>query len=609
MEKVNGGSQTHAATSSSSIETLISRPNPNPSANYDTTVRHGEGGHEASGHDSSLPKYRPWEFFIVIGSLFLGTFLPALDTTIIGTAIPSITTSFHTLDDIAWYGSGYLLTLTALQPSFGKLYKLLNVKAIYLTCVAIFEGGSVLCAAAPSSSVFIAGRAIAGCGAAGLLQGALVIITHSTPLEKRPFYMAIVISVFGICVGIGPVLGGTFTQHVSWRWCFWINVPIGGVVMILIFFFLRMKRNGQREIGQTTKLGQKLKQLDIIGMTLIIASICCLLLAMQWGGEKLPWNSSKVIGLFVGSGLMLILFFIVQWRLGDDATLPLSILKQRSIFSGAWYLFFLAMPTYVYGYYIPIYFQSIKGFSPLKSGVEFLALALPQIGLTVVSGALASKFGYYVPYLISGTGIAVVGSALLTMLEVDTPIQIWVPYFIVCAIGFGISINHPYTAVQAVLSEADVPTGNAILQFTFQLGGALSLCIAQTVFINRLTSEVQETLPQIPPSIVVDMGASNLPALAPSPQILLLLREAYRSAIRDLFIFALAASCLAFVFSLGFEFKNVKVVARERKNAVYLVTDGKMNDPEKQSGNFSNTPASSIERGIDQSKDKNTAFV
>ena len=125
------------------------------------------------------------------------------------------------------------------------------------------------------------------------------------------------------------------------------NVPIGGVVMILIFFFLRMKRNGQREIGQTTKLGQKLKQLDIIGMTLIIASICCLLLAMQWGGEKLPWNSSKVIGLFVGSGLMLILFFIVQWRLGDDATLPLSILKQRSIFSGAWYLFFLAMPTYV----------------------------------------------------------------------------------------------------------------------------------------------------------------------------------------------------------------------------------------------------------------------
>lgn len=181
-----------------------------------------------------------WSLALVTLSLALGTFLIALDTTIVGIAIPTITTQFHSLDDIAWYGSAYLITLTALQPSFGRIYKLYSVKNTYLACVAVFEGmspllptamcnnfdcgivGSIICASAPRSAVFIVGRAIAGCGAAGLFQGALNIITNTVPLQKRPQYMGIVISVFGISACVGPVLGGAFTQGVSWRWCFWV---------------------------------------------------------------------------------------------------------------------------------------------------------------------------------------------------------------------------------------------------------------------------------------------------------------------------------------------------------------------------------------------------
>ncbi|XTI91378.1 major facilitator superfamily domain-containing protein [Cenococcum geophilum] len=515
-------------------------------------------------------------FFIVIGSLFFGTFLVALDATIIGTALPAITTEYRSLDDIGWYGSAYLLTLTALQPTFGRLFAMWNTKAIYLLCVLVFEGkfsqllglrtGSILCAAAPTSTAFIVGRAIQGCGAAGILQGALVIITRTVSLEKRPFYISIVISAFGLCVKIGPLIGGAFTQNVTWRWCFWINVPIGAVVFVLLQVFLKLEPRTDKENRASRSYLGKLKTIDLGGMVLIIGSICALLLAMQWGGQTMPWSSSKIIGLFVGSGFMFAFFILFQYKLGNNATLPFSILFQRSILSGALYLFFFAMPTYVYGYYLPIYFQSVKGFSALRSGIDFLALALPQIGFTVLAGWLASRFGYYTPYLIGGTLISIPGSYLLTTLDLGTNLGTWVAYFLVIAIGTGLSINHPYTAVQAVLNESDVPIGNAIMQFTFSLGGALSLCIAQTIFVNKLSYEIRHNVSGVSVEEVLAAGAYSLSDISEgSPGTLLALRRAYRNALRDVFIFALAASGAALLSSLFFEHLNLKVVAKNRE--------------------------------------------
>ena len=163
-----------------------------------------------------------WRLGVVILSLTFGLFLVALDTTIIGVATPKITTEFRSLNDIGWYGSAYLLAVTAFQPTFGSFYKHFNLKVVYLSSILIFEVGSILCAASPMSSVFIFGRAIAGLGAAGLYQGALNIVGRTVELEKRPFYFSIVVSSFGISVCIGPILGGALTDHVSWRWCFWM---------------------------------------------------------------------------------------------------------------------------------------------------------------------------------------------------------------------------------------------------------------------------------------------------------------------------------------------------------------------------------------------------
>lgn len=224
--------------------------------------------------------------------------------------------------------------------------------------------GSTVCAAAPESKAFIVGRVVAGLGAAGILQGALAIIGYIVELERRPLFMGIVISVFGVSICIGPVMGGAIIDRVSWRWCFWMqvvlvslglctanemspssNLPIGGAALALILVFLRL-RNTQNE-DRALSLQEKFQHMDFVGTITFIGSICCVILALQWGGQTMPWSSAKVIALFVTSGVLAIIFGYIQWKIGDRATIPLRILRQRSILSGSTFLFFFGMLNYV----------------------------------------------------------------------------------------------------------------------------------------------------------------------------------------------------------------------------------------------------------------------
>ncbi|KAH8649754.1 major facilitator superfamily domain-containing protein [Tricladium varicosporioides] len=496
-----------------------------------------------------------WKLFIIISSLCLGTFLVALDVSIIGVAIPRITTDFHTLNDISWYGSAYLLGVTALQPSFGVLYKLFDVKVVYLISIVVFEVGSIICAISANSPTFIVGRAISGIGAAGLFQGALGIVAYTVIIEKRPLYLGFLVGMFGISVCVGPLLGGTFTDHVSWRWCFWINVPIGGVTLISILAFLELKiSDGERQLP----IKEKLKFMDFFGTISFVGAICCLLLALQWGGETEPWNSPKIICLFVGSFLLLLAFSYTQWKRGETAIIPLRVLRQRSVLNGALFLFFLGMASIVYAYYMPIYFQSIQGVSATESGIRFIALVAPQIIATIIVGGIISKFGYYVPFMIGGTAISIVGYGLLTTLSVGTATKIWATYLVINGIGMGSGMNVPYTALQAVLSDNDIPTGNAISVFFWQLGGAIAASISQSIFINGISKRVSSQLPSLDPSAVISAGAANLEHLASNADILQVLRQIYAAALREVFIYALVAACLAFLFTLGMEWLNLK---------------------------------------------------
>ncbi|KAL6406889.1 MFS multidrug transporter [Ilyonectria robusta] len=217
---------------------------------------------------------------LLLISIYIGMFLVALDKLIITTAIPAITNEFHAANDVGWYGTAYLLPNCAFLLVFGKLYTFLDVKATFLAAVLLFEIGSAICGAAPSSIAFIIGRAIAGLGAGGVQSGVITIIVYAVPLEKRPLYQGLFGVVYGISSVLGPLVGGAFTTNVTWRWCFYINLPLGGVVMLFVFLFLHIPSRSMN----TNTLKHKLQQLNAEGLIALIPGVICLCLALQWGG-------------------------------------------------------------------------------------------------------------------------------------------------------------------------------------------------------------------------------------------------------------------------------------------------------------------------------------
>lgn len=247
-------------------------------ANDIATEEAGKGPEE---HDAEAKYLSGIVLVFLVAALCLVTFMVGLDQMIIATAIPKITTQFHSLEDVGWYGSAYLLTTTSLQPSYGKLYSYFNVKWTFVFAMFVFELGSILCAVARNSPALIVGRAIAGTGAAGLYSGGMTIIGYSVPLRRRAMYLASLASMFGIASIVGPILGGAFTDKLSWRWCFWINLPFGGLAIATVAFFFK---NPDRRYTHKT-LREKIYEMDLPGAFFLISAIVCLLLALQWVRE------------------------------------------------------------------------------------------------------------------------------------------------------------------------------------------------------------------------------------------------------------------------------------------------------------------------------------
>ena len=225
--------------------------------------------------------------------------------------------------------------------------------------IALFELGSLVCGAAPTSTSLIIGRAIAGLGSAGIFIGGVVIITHSVALVKRPIYVGIVGAMYGIASVVGPLMGGVFTDHLSWRWCFYINLPIGGVTFIGIALFFKAPQMSE----QTATIKSRLLQLDPLGTVIFMPSIICLLLALQWGGTTYPWGSARIIVLLVIFVILIIGFIIVQVKSGDNATTPPRIISQRSMAFGCWYTF--SVSTFIYAEYSD--FHAAHSLAPLNA--------------------------------------------------------------------------------------------------------------------------------------------------------------------------------------------------------------------------------------------------
>ncbi|KAF2995900.1 hypothetical protein E8E13_004900 [Curvularia kusanoi] len=485
--------------------------------------------------------------------LCLTTFVIALDNTIIATAIPKITSVFNSLEDVGWYGSAYLLTTTALQPSFGKVYTYFDVKLTYILALFIFEVGSVICAAARNSPMFIIGRAIAGAGAAALYSGGMTIIGFSVPLRKRAIYIAALSSMFGIASVVGPILGGAFTDRLSWRWCFWINLPFGAVSMTVVFFFFA---NPERQYSHIPAK-ERLKNIDFPGALFLICAIVSLLLALQWGGFTYPWSNSKVWGTLLSFGLIISVFIVVQFYQGDRATIPIRVFKQRTIWVSCVFSALLSMALYTHIFYLPFYFQAIKGTTAEESGIRTIAYLVSITVSSIVIGGTITVVGWYAPFMWFGSAVFTIGAGMLYTLKVGSPNSQWIGYQILAGIGAGAGVQIPFIAVQVVSSAKDMPTANACVLFFNSLGGALSISIAQNIFVNTLAQQIPKYVPGFNPQIVAQAGATNLRKVVP-PELLPGVLHGYNNAIVTAFVLAIACSSAAFLVSLGMEQKSVK---------------------------------------------------
>ena len=304
--------------------------------------------------------------------------------------------------------------------------------------------------------MLIVGRAVAGAGAAALFSGGMTIVGFSVPLRKRAIYIALLSSMFGISSVVGPILGGVLTDRATWRWCFWINLPFGGIALITVFFFFK---NPERKHTDMT-FKDKIKQIDLFGAFLLICGIVCLLLALQWGGSTYRWRDSKVWGCLLGFGLIIITFIAWQFKLGDRATIPPRIMTQRTVAASAAFSSFQAMGLYTHIFYLPFYFQAVKGTTAEGSGIRTIPYLVSITLASIVIGGSITTFGWYTPFMWFGAAIFTIGSGMLYMLQVGSGAGRWIGYQILTGIGAGAGVQIPFIAVQVVLSAKDMPTGS-----------------------------------------------------------------------------------------------------------------------------------------------------
>ena len=447
----------------------------------------------------------------------------------------------------------YLLTMSSLQLLFGKLYSFFSIKWVYLTVIFIFELGSLICGVANNSLTLIIGRAIAGVGSAAIFSGALIILAYSVPLERRPMFSGFIGSMYGIASVAGPLLGGVFTDRVTWRWCFYINLPIGGVTLLVIAIFFP---DPQRQLKVQT-WSHRFKQLDPIGTAIFTPAIICLLLALQWGGTTYAWGSWRVILLFVVFGLLILVFLFIQYKLEDSATVPRRIFFKRTVWSASIFSFCLGAAFLCSMYYLPIWFQAVKGASAVNSGIRNLPMLISVVVLSVISGVTVTVIGYYSPFILLVTVCTAVGYGLMTTFHPDTPEPIWIGYQILAGAGVGSGMQQPLMAVQVVLDIADVPTGTAIIVFLQTLGGALFVSIGENIFSNKLVQYIHQYVPGLKPGVIQAAGATNVKNVvdpAKLPAVLL----AYNNAITQTFIVCTAMACASIVGAVIVEWKSVK---------------------------------------------------
>ncbi|KAK3323779.1 major facilitator superfamily transporter [Cercophora scortea] len=535
-------------------QTKHEKPNLSPgdqSSSSNTTDNPVNHGNE---HYPSTAKL----ILICIG-LFLAVLCVGLDRLILATAIPKITTEFASLPDIGWYGSAYMLTSCCFQLMFGKLYAEYSVKWLFVITLSIFELGSIICAAAPNSPALIVGRAVAGLGSAGVLTGAMVILTHSVPLHNRPKVTGGIGGAVGIAQIISPALGGAFTDYATWRWCFWINLPLGGLALAAVVFFVHLPSEIQ-SIKSSTGIRQVVEKFDLLGTLFLLPALVSLLLSLQWGGSEYAWGSWRMILTLAIFGVFIVIWGFIQFRAGDNATVPIRIISMRSMICAVWFMFSATAVGFTIIQFVPVWFQATRGTSAFQSGINFLATTVSTSVMAVLSGFMTSKIGYYVPQMIASTVLTSVAAGLITGFDLDTSTSYWIGSLVLAGLGIGIGGQQPLMVPQTVLAGGDIAIGTSVMMFTQTLSATIWISVANNVLQQGLFDELSVRAPEVDPRIVANAGAQSVVESMSKvyPDSVEQILVSYSKALQRVWIIPVVLACLSIFGSAFQEWRSVR---------------------------------------------------
>ncbi|KAL4937944.1 major facilitator superfamily domain-containing protein [Aspergillus oleicola] len=429
----------------------------------------------------------------------LSLFTAALDfvnpsKTITAPAGPSIVADFHSGSAYTWIGSAYLLANATCSPVWGKLSDIWGRKPILLSAVAVFFLGSLLCAAATNMAMFISGRAVQGSGSGGVVILVNICITDMFDIRRRGMYLGLTSVVWALASGIGPVLGGIFTQLVSWRWNWWINLPCSAVAFGVLFWVLNIDTHNQHQNHHeqvSFRLG--LKKVDWLGIGLILGVALMLLLGLNFGGTSFAWHAPTVICLIIFGAVMVPLFVISEAKYARYPIMPLRLFKKSSNVAALLVCFCHGFVYISAFYFLPIFFQAVKGTSIMMSGTLILPITIVQCLTGIATGFIIRHTGHYRESICAGMAILTLGFGLFTYISASTPLISICIIEALAGLGVGLNFQSPLIALQASVDPSDFATATATFGFTRNIATSLSIVVGGVIFQNGMATAKLET--------------------------------------------------------------------------------------------------------------------